>query len=98
MVSADGGRSWAQAALQAPVMAKAFTRFRLPWRWNGSPALLQSRAWDDQGAFQPTRAAFVAARGELEAEPSVNAFKNHHINVITSWAVDQHGAVRHAYA
>ncbi|HYS45247.1 MAG TPA: sulfite dehydrogenase [Rhizomicrobium sp.] len=98
MVSADGGRSWAQAALQAPVMAKAFTRFRLPWRWNGGPALLQSRAWDDQGAFQPTRAAFVAARGELEAEPSIMAFKNHHINVITSWAVDQHGAVRHAYA
>src|SRR3984885_10954818 len=37
MVSADGGQSWAQAALQEPVMSKAFTRFRLPWRWNGGP-------------------------------------------------------------
>src|SRR5947199_4850807 len=27
MVSADGGKSWAQAALQEPVQSKAFTRF-----------------------------------------------------------------------
>jgi len=32
MVSADGGRSWAQAAC-GPVLSKAFTRFRMPWRW-----------------------------------------------------------------
>src|SRR5207237_3435178 len=38
MVSADGGESWGQAALQEPVMSKAFTRFRLPWRWDGIPA------------------------------------------------------------
>jgi sulfane dehydrogenase subunit SoxC len=30
MVSADGGQSWAEAALQEPVLSKAFTRFRLP--------------------------------------------------------------------
>ena len=35
MVSADGGQSWAQAALQEPVLSKAFTRFRSPWKWNG---------------------------------------------------------------
>jgi sulfane dehydrogenase subunit SoxC len=29
-VSADGGKSWAEAALQAPVLSKAFTRFRSP--------------------------------------------------------------------
>jgi sulfane dehydrogenase subunit SoxC len=97
-VSADGGRSWADAALQGPAMSKAFTRFRLPWRWNGAPAMLQSRAWDDQGYYQPSRAAFIAERGVLDAEPSVMAFKNHHINVVTSWSVDQHGAVKHAYA
>ena len=98
MISADGGRSWAEAALQAPVMSKAFTRFRMPWRWSGGPVILQSRAWDDQGYFQPTRAEFIAARGELDAVPSVMAFKNHHINAVTSWAVDQHGTVKHAYA
>src|SRR5438876_383929 len=37
MVSADGGKSWAQAALQEPVLPKAFTRFRMPWRWDGQP-------------------------------------------------------------
>ena len=42
MVSADGSQSWAEAALQEPVLSKAFTRFRMPWRWDGSPAILQS--------------------------------------------------------
>lgn len=98
MVSADGGKSWGEAALQLPVLSKAFTRFRMPWRWDGRPVILQSRAWDDQGSIQPTRAEFVAARGELDAVPSVLAFKNHHCNAITSWAVDNHGKVTHAYA
>ena len=49
MVSADGGKSWAKAALQSPVLSKALTRFRIPWRWNGGPALLQSRATDEKG-------------------------------------------------
>lgn len=98
MVSADGGKSWAEAALQGPIQSKAFTRFRLPWRWNGGPAILQSRAWDDQGAFQPTRAAFVAERSQLDKEPPVTAFRNHHANVITSWAVSSSGKVTHTYA
>jgi sulfane dehydrogenase subunit SoxC len=98
MVSADGGKSWGEAALQEPVMTKAFTRFRMPWRWSGGPAILQSRAWDDKGNFQPTRAAFVADRGQLDKEPPVGAFRNHHCNVITSWGVASSGAVRHVYA
>jgi len=98
MVSADGGRSWGEAALQAPILTKAYTRFRMPWRWDGRPAILQSRAWDGEGSFQPTRAEFVAARGQLDSVPSVLAFKNHHCNVITSWAVDRNGKVTHVYA
>jgi len=98
MVSADGGKSWAEAALEAPIQPKAFTRFRMPWRWDGRPVILQSRAYDDHGSYQPTRPEFVAARGELDAVPSVLAFKNHHCNVITSWAVDHAGKVTHAYA
>src|SRR5260370_745724 len=62
MVSADGGKSWAEAALQEPVMSKSFTRFRAPWQWNGGPAILQSRAWDDQGNVQPTRAEIIAQK------------------------------------
>jgi sulfane dehydrogenase subunit SoxC len=97
-VSADGGMSWADAALQEPVLSMAFTRFRMPWRWNGGPAVIQSRAWDEGGNAQPTRAEFVAARGELPAVPSVLAFQNHHFNGVVSWAVDTRGEVAHVYA
>ena len=98
MVSADGGQSWAQAALQEPVLSKAFTRFRLPWRWNGGAATLQSRAWDESGNVQPTRAEFVAARGQLEKPAPVLAFPNQHYNSITSWGVAGNGEVKHVYA
>ena len=98
MASADGGKSWAQAALQAPVQDKAFTRFRLPWRWDGGPAILQSRAYDDAGNRQPTRAEFVAERGELKTALPPTAFPNQHFNGITSWAIDAKGEVKHVYA
>ena len=98
MVSADGGKTWAQAALQAPVLSKAFTRFRLPWRWDGGPAVLQSRAWDEAGSAQPTRAEFVATRGESAKVPAVTAFPNEHFNAVTSWAVGPGGEVKHVYA
>src|SRR3989441_12706756 len=35
-VSADGGQSWAEAALSPPVLAHALTRFRIAWKWNRS--------------------------------------------------------------
>jgi sulfane dehydrogenase subunit SoxC len=98
MVSADGGRSWAEAALQEPVLSKAFTRFRMLWRWDGGTAILQSRAWDEAGNIQPTRAEFVAKRGELKAVPPAMAFPNQHFNAITSWAVDSTGEIKHVYA
>jgi sulfane dehydrogenase subunit SoxC len=98
MVSADGGASWAQAALQEPVLSKAFTRFRIPWSWNGAPAVLQSRAWDEGGNVQPTRAQIVAARGETAKPPPVLAFPSQHYNGPTSWAIDASGGVKHVYA
>ena len=98
MVSADGGQSWAEAALQEPVLSKAFTRFRMPWRWDGGAAILQSRAWDEAGNVQPTRAEFVAKRGELKTVPPAMAFPNQHFNAVTSWAVDSAGEVKHVYA
>jgi sulfane dehydrogenase subunit SoxC len=99
MVSADGGTSWAEAALQTPVLPKAFTRFRMPWRWDGGPATLQSRAWDESGAVQPTRAEFVALRGETkEPVKSALGFPNQHYNSITSWGVGPTGEVTHVYA
>ena len=98
MISADGGQSWGEAALQEPVLSKAFTRFHMPWRWDGSPATLQSRAWDEAGNVQPTRAQFVAERGELKKVPPAAAVLNQHCNCITSWAVDEKGQVKHVYA
>jgi sulfane dehydrogenase subunit SoxC len=97
MVSADGGRSFAQAALDAPVLPKALTRFRLPWRWDGQPVVLQSRAWDEAGNVQPTRAEMFAERGEPKVNVPVTAFPMGHMNVITSWAVDGKGEVKHVY-
>ena len=99
MVSADGGKSWGEAALQGPIHEKAFTRFVMPWRWDGQPAILQSRAYDDGGNVQPLRAEFVAKRGEATRPvTSPLAFPNQHYNSITSWAVDSKGEVSHVYA
>jgi sulfane dehydrogenase subunit SoxC len=98
LVSADGGKSWAEAALQEPRLPKAFTRFSMPWRWDGGPAILQSRAWDEAGNMQPTREQFVALRGQTAKPPSVRGFPGHHFNAITSWAVEPKGEVKHVYA
>src|SRR5437764_4891487 len=98
MVSADGGQSWGQAALQEPVLSKAFTRFRMRWRWDGGAAVLQRRGVDEAGNVQPTRADFVALRGQTTKPPSVLAFPSQHFNAITSWAVNAKGAVNHVYA
>jgi sulfane dehydrogenase subunit SoxC len=88
-VSADGGASFALAALQEPVLSRAVTRFRAAWRWNGGAAILQSRATDDAGFVQPTRAKLIADRG---------ARTIYHFNAIASWNVGQNGEVKHVYA
>ena len=79
-VSADGGKSWAQAALQQPVLSKAFTRFRMAWKWDGGPVVLQSRATDEAGNVQPSREAFIAERGPPRGTPNVAAFTMEHCN------------------
>ncbi len=87
-VSTDGGASWREAALQEPVLNKALTRFRLPWSWENTNAVLQSRAYDQSGNVQPTRAMLLKQKGS-------NAY--YHNNAITSWAVAETGAVSHVY-
>jgi sulfane dehydrogenase subunit SoxC len=96
-VSADGGKSWAVAALQGPVLPKALTRFRMPWNWTGAPSVVLSRATDEAGNVQPTRAKLIAERGEPRNTPNVNAFPMNHVNQISSWAVAANGAVTHVY-
>jgi sulfane dehydrogenase subunit SoxC len=87
-VSADGGRSWTDAELSGPVLPKALVRFRLPWRWNGGPAVLQSRATDETGAVQPTRDALISDRGTKV---------NYHYYAIQSWGVSETGEVANVY-
>ena len=86
-VSTNGGASWEQARLQAPVLTKCLTRFRAPWRWEGSPARLQSRAIDETGYVQPDRADLVAVRG-------LNSY--YHCNAIQEWQISADGAITNA--
>ena len=89
-VSVDGGRHWRDAALEPPVLERAFVRFRLPWRWErGAGALLQTRAEDTSGRVQPTRAALLDARG-------ANGY--YHYHAILSASVEPDGRVRHVHA
>ncbi|HEY4031627.1 MAG TPA: sulfite dehydrogenase [Caulobacteraceae bacterium] len=88
-VSADGGKSWAQAALGETILPRALSRFRLPWMWSGEPALLLSRATDEKGERQPTRAQWLARYAPGQT---------YHFNGITAWQVQASGQVSHAYA
>ena len=62
-LSTDGGKTWKAARLQQPVLSRAHTRFTFPWRWDGRPAELLSRAIDETGYVQPTLRALIEARG-----------------------------------
>lgn len=83
-VSADGGRSWRTAELQLPVLTKSLTRFGIDWKWDGSPALLQSRCVDETGFVQPTMDQLRAVRGTRSP---------YHNNAIQTWQVDAGGGV-----
>jgi sulfane dehydrogenase subunit SoxC len=98
LVSADGGKSWADATVQGPANQKSFTRFHIPWHWDGSPAVLTSRAVDDGGNIQPLRADFVAQRGETKvAVTNTFSFSNQHYNSLTSWGIEPTGEIKHVY-
>jgi sulfane dehydrogenase subunit SoxC len=86
-VSTDGGTTWREAHLQDPVLTKCLTRFRLPWTWDGGPALLQSRAIDEFGNIQPTHDELVAKRG-------TNFY--YHYNGIQTWSIESSGALFNA--
>lgn len=83
-VSTDRGKSWEDAELQSPILPKCTTRFRYLWKYNGGGAALMSRATDETGYVQPTRAELIAARGP-------GSF--YHNNDIRSWKVEPDGRV-----
>ena len=83
-VSTDDGATWRNADLGGPVLPKAHTRFSMMWEWKGGRATVMSRATDDTGYVQPTRAAFEAARGKGT---------DFHFNSIRSWRIEPDGSV-----
>jgi sulfane dehydrogenase subunit SoxC len=84
-LSFDEGATWVEAELQEPVLAKAHTRFRYLWRWDGREATVMSRAVDETGYVQPTIREFIDARGP-ESGP-------YHRNPITGWRLRSDGEV-----
>jgi sulfane dehydrogenase subunit SoxC len=88
-VSTDGGTTWREAALQEPVFSKSATRFRIPWNWDGRAARLQSRATDDAGRVQPTRAEWL---------PQYMPQQRYHNNSIQTWAIESDGSIANVYA
>ena len=87
-VSADGGKSWAEAELQAPILSKCFTRFRIPWKWDGKQTVLKSRAIDETGYTQPERTELIQKRGK---------HGYFHYNAIISWQISKQGEIKHVY-
>ena len=88
-VSADGGRSWADAELSTPVQSKSPVRFRAPWHWDGSPSVLMSRAHDDHGNVQMPRSEWSVkyAAGHL-----------YHNNSIQAWAIAADGEIKNVWS
>ena len=81
-VSRDGGKTWETARLGTQGGNKALTRFYLDTEWNGEEMLLQSRAIDETGYVQPTKAQLRAVRG-------LNSV--YHNNCIQTWHVKTDG-------
>ena len=95
-ISTDGGRTWKDAQLQEPIHRISHTRFRMPWSWSATEAVLQSRCTDDQGNVQPSL-------GEISKVWGVNpeywrTSNNHanHFNPVFPWKVNADGSVNNA--
>ena len=88
-VSTDGGGTWQGAALDGTPEPICTVRFKLPWRWEGQPAVLLSRCRDETGYTQPSRTQLVEQRG-------LNA--HYHYNGIQAWSVAADGTVEHVAA
>jgi sulfane dehydrogenase subunit SoxC len=92
-VSVDGGKTWKEAKLQAPVLPKAHTRFTFDWAWDGEEAVIVSRCTDDQGEVQPSIAQLYRNWGIEEAKKPV---RGQHYNAMQPWRVARDGSVHNA--
>ena len=97
-VSTNGGRTWQDAEIQGTAHSKAFTRFRLPWKWNGEESVLMSRSTDDKGDRQPSVAELNAFLGINLSHEWLEAGNpgSSHFNAIQPWRVKRNGEVENA--
>ena len=83
-ISVDGGKNWREARLETPVLTKAVTRFNFEWNWDGTPAIIQSRAIDETDYVQPPNRLLREVRGTRSI---------YHNNAIQSWKISPNGEV-----
>jgi len=83
-VSLDGGITWKEAELNGLVLDKCWTRFSIPFEWNGEEVLMQSRATGEDGYVQPTLKQLREARGVASI---------YHNNAIHTWKINKNGEV-----
>ena len=72
---------------------KSFTRFRLPWKWDGQEAVLMSRTTDDNGDIQPTLAEFTKIWNVTPSYWLDSSNRIQHFNAIQPWKVTSEGTV-----
>jgi sulfane dehydrogenase subunit SoxC len=95
-VSTDGGHTWKDAQLHDPIARKAHTRFSIPWTWDGSETVLQSRCTDETGTVQPT----VVEVAKLWNADVDFLKKSQQVigdfNAIQPWKINSDGSVQNA--
>ncbi|MBZ5698689.1 MAG: molybdopterin-dependent oxidoreductase [Acidobacteriia bacterium] len=105
-VSTDNGWTWKDANLQQPIFSKAWTRFRLPWNWDGTETVIMSRCTNEYGDIQPTMLELAKLWGDDRTPPipaseieqwwetsSISEFLN---NPIQPWRVKPDGSIQDA--
>jgi sulfane dehydrogenase subunit SoxC len=94
-ISTDGGKTWKEATLQAPVLPRAHTRFVFDWAWDGQEAVIQSRATDELNEVQPTRAELYKNWGIPDAQAQ-QATRAIHTNAQQPWKIARDGSITDA--
>jgi sulfane dehydrogenase subunit SoxC len=93
-VSTDGGHTYQNAPLSGPALPRAFTRFYLPWKWDGQEVVIQSRSIDERDQRQPSEEEFIKYWGFTRQDLyRASNTRIGHCNWIQAWRVNQSGDV-----
>ncbi len=88
-VTLDGGKTWKPAQVDEVRHRMAFTRFRMPWKFDGTETVIASRAIDETGYVQPLRDDLIEVRGKNS---------QYHNNAVKFWKVNADGSVKNVEA